>query len=60
MRVSGQWESRIATVASNGTFVTRWRVKRRAVFVAHVLGTADHTGAGTKPLVVDVRKPKKR
>ena len=58
MRVSGLWRSQVATVASNGTFVTRWRVAKRAVFVAHVLGTADHTGAGTKPLVVEVRKPK--
>ena len=31
-----------------------------SVFVGHVLGTADHTGAGTKPLIVDVRKPTKR
>jgi len=60
VRVSGLWRSQVATVASNGTFVTRWRVAKRAVFVAHVLGTADHAGAGTKPLVVDVRKPKKR
>jgi photosystem II stability/assembly factor-like uncharacterized protein len=60
MRVSGLWRSQVAAVASNGTFVTRWRVAKRAVFVAHVLGTADHTGAGTKPLIVDVRKPRKR
>jgi photosystem II stability/assembly factor-like uncharacterized protein len=60
MRVSGLWRSQVAAVASNGTFVTRWRVAKRAVFVAHVLGTADHTGAGTKPLIVDVRKPTKR
>lgn len=60
MRVLGLWRSQVATVASNGTFVTRWRVARRAVFVAHVLGTADHAGAGTKPLVVDVRPPKKK
>jgi hypothetical protein len=60
MRGSGFWRSQVATVASNGTFVTRWRVARRAVFVAHVLGTADHVGAGTKPLVVEVRPPKKK
>ncbi len=60
MRVSGLWRSQVATVASNGTFVTRWRVTKRAVFVAHVLGTADHAGAGTKPLVVEVRIPKKK
>ena len=60
MRQSGKWSRRVATVASNGTFVTRWRVASRAVFVAHARGTADHAGAGTKPLVVEVRKPKKK
>jgi photosystem II stability/assembly factor-like uncharacterized protein len=60
MRVSGLWRSQVATVASNGTFVTRWRVSKRAVLVAHVLGTADHIGAGTKPLVVKVGKKKRR
>ena len=60
MRVSGLWRSQVATVASNGTFVTRWRVAKRAVFVAHVLGTADHGGVGTKPLVLDVRPPKNK
>jgi photosystem II stability/assembly factor-like uncharacterized protein len=60
MRQTGKWSRRVATIASNGTFVTRWRVTRRSVFVAHVLGTADHAGAGTKPLVVDVRPRKKK
>lgn len=56
MRQSRRWSRQVVRVASNGTFVTRWRVTRRAEFVAHALGTADHTGAGTKVLVVDVRK----
>jgi photosystem II stability/assembly factor-like uncharacterized protein len=60
MRVSGLWRSQVATVASNGTFVTRWRVSKKSVFVGHALGTADHVGVGTKPLVVDVRPPKKK
>lgn len=60
MLTGERWIMQTATVASNGTFVTRWRVTKRAEFVAHVLGTADHTGAGTKPLAIDVRKPKKR
>jgi photosystem II stability/assembly factor-like uncharacterized protein len=60
MHQAGKWSRRVATVASNGTFVTRWRVTGRAVFVAHVLGTADHAGAGTKPLVVEVRPPRKK
>jgi photosystem II stability/assembly factor-like uncharacterized protein len=60
MRQSDRWTPQLARVASNGTFVTRWRVAKRAVFVAHAPGTADHAGAGTKPLVVDVRKPKRK
>jgi hypothetical protein len=60
MRQSDRWTPQVATVASNGTFVTRWRIAKRAVFVAQVLGTADHTGVGTRPLVVDVRKPMKK
>jgi photosystem II stability/assembly factor-like uncharacterized protein len=57
MKAGGFWRSQVATVASNGTFVSRWRVTRpRSVFVAHILGTADLTGAGTKPIVVEVRK----
>ena len=57
MKDRGFWRSQVATVASNGTFVSRWRVTRpRSVFVAHVLGTADLAGAGTKPLVVEIRK----
>ena len=60
MRVSGLWRSQVAAVASNGTFVTRWHVSKKSVFVGHVLGTADYAGAGTKPLVVDVRPPRKK
>jgi photosystem II stability/assembly factor-like uncharacterized protein len=60
MRQSDRWTRQVARVASNGTFVTRWRVSKRAVFVAQVLGTADHAGAGTKPLRVDVRKARRK
>lgn len=52
---NGRWTHRLATAASNGTFDTRWPVRRNAVFVAQVLGDADHRGAGTKPLTVKVR-----
>jgi photosystem II stability/assembly factor-like uncharacterized protein len=50
----------VVTVASNGTFTTRWRVKDRAVFVAQALGDADHAGVGTAPLTVVVSTPKRK
>lgn len=50
----GRWAHRLATAAANGTFVTRWRVNSRSIFVAQVLGDADHIGAGTRPLTVRV------
>lgn len=50
---NGRWIHKLAT-ASNGTFVTRWPIRSKAVFVAQVLGDADHRGAGTKPLTVGV------
>jgi len=52
---AGRWTSKLAPVASNGTFVTRWRVDRESAFVAQVLGDAHHRGAGTRPLTVHVR-----
>jgi photosystem II stability/assembly factor-like uncharacterized protein len=51
----GYWSRRFVTVAANGTFGTRWTLGRKAVFVAQVVGDADHVGAGTKPLSVEVR-----
>jgi photosystem II stability/assembly factor-like uncharacterized protein len=50
------WWAQTATVASNGSFSTRWRVRGRSLFVAQALGDADHAGGGTRPLVVDVAK----
>jgi photosystem II stability/assembly factor-like uncharacterized protein len=50
----GRWAHRLAIAASNGTFVTSWRVARDASFVAQVLGDADHRGAGTRALSVKV------
>jgi len=49
-----RWIHKLATAASNGTFVTRWPIRSKATFVAQVLGDADHRGAGTKPLTVSV------
>jgi photosystem II stability/assembly factor-like uncharacterized protein len=51
----GRWTAKTVPVASNGTFSAAFRVKGRAVFVAQVLGNADFTGAGTRPLTVGVR-----
>jgi hypothetical protein len=55
MLSNGRWASKTVPVSSNGTFSASWRVKGKALFVAHVLGNADFTGAGTKPLTVGVR-----
>jgi photosystem II stability/assembly factor-like uncharacterized protein len=65
MHAGGSWTSFVATASSNGTFVTRWLVRKRAAFVAQVLGDADHSGAGTAALTVVVKskpkpKPKRR
>jgi dihydropteroate synthase len=50
--LKGRWTHKLATAASNGTFVTRWPLRSDAVFVAQVLGDADHRSSGTKPLTV--------
>jgi photosystem II stability/assembly factor-like uncharacterized protein len=50
-----RWTAKTVPAASNGTFSATFRVKGKAVFVAHVLGNADFTGAGTRPLTVGVR-----
>ncbi len=52
---NGRWTHRLVTAASNGTFATRWSLRRSGTFVAQVLGDADHRGAGTRPLTVKVR-----
>jgi hypothetical protein len=55
-RLAGNhWTHRVAIAAANGTFTTRWAVSRTSIFVAQVLGDADHVGAGTPPLTVRVR-----
>jgi len=51
----GRWTTIVAVAASNGSFSTRWRMTRSSVFVAQVLGDADHAGTGTRPLTVRVR-----
>ena len=61
MLAGGRWTSFVATASSNGTFAIRSLVRKRAVFVAQVLGDADLAGAGTAPLTVVVKpKPKRK
>ena len=57
---AGRWLSQSVLVAANGTFSTRWAISRNAVYVAQVLGDADHAAAGTRPLTVTVLPPKKK
>jgi hypothetical protein len=59
MLSGGRWTAKTVTVSSNGTFSASWRVKGKAVFVAHALGNADFAGTGTKPLTVGVRVRRK-
>jgi photosystem II stability/assembly factor-like uncharacterized protein len=59
MRSGGRWTQVVATAASDGTFLTRWPVRGRAVFVAQALGDAEHAGAASA-LTVVVKKPPKR
>lgn len=53
-RAGGIWRRQEVTVAANGSFTTRWRMRRAALFVAQVLGDADHAGTGTRPIFVTV------
>ena len=57
---NGRWTTKLATASSNGAFSLRWNVRRKAVFVAQVLGDADHMGAGTPPLTVTVGAASRR
>jgi photosystem II stability/assembly factor-like uncharacterized protein len=50
------WAYQEATVASNGTFTTRWRLDKTAAFVAQWAGDADSAGDGSPPLVVRGRR----
>jgi photosystem II stability/assembly factor-like uncharacterized protein len=50
------WVSRVATVASNGTFSTNWKLVKTAAFVAQWAGDEDSAGDGSPPLVVRTRR----
>jgi photosystem II stability/assembly factor-like uncharacterized protein len=49
------WRFKSVHVHLNGTFASRWRVRRTSVFVAQWTGDATHRGAGSKVLKVRVR-----
>jgi photosystem II stability/assembly factor-like uncharacterized protein len=50
------WVHQDATVASNGTFTTRWRVSKTSVFVAQWAGDENSAGDGSGALIVRVRR----
>ncbi|MFY9488951.1 MAG: YCF48-related protein [Solirubrobacterales bacterium] len=51
-----RWLAQEVTVAANGTFSTRWRLKKAYVFTARWSGDAGHDGDGAKPLIVAIKK----
>jgi photosystem II stability/assembly factor-like uncharacterized protein len=50
------WADQEVTVASNGTFTTRWRVAKTAAFVAQWAGDEDSAGDGSPALVVRAKR----
>ena len=50
------WVSQTATVASNGTFSTTWKLSKTAAFVAQWAGDQDSAGDGSPPLVVHAKR----
>jgi photosystem II stability/assembly factor-like uncharacterized protein len=58
---SASWSHQTVQVASNGTFVTTWRVPRgTTTFVAQWTGDFKSAGAGSQPLTVTVRPGARR
>jgi photosystem II stability/assembly factor-like uncharacterized protein len=50
------WVSRTATVASNGTFTTNWKLVKTAAFIAQWAGDENSIGDGSPPLVVRTKR----
>jgi photosystem II stability/assembly factor-like uncharacterized protein len=50
------WVSHTATVASNGTFSSNWKLVKTAAFVAQWAGDEDNAGDGSVPLVVRAKR----
>jgi photosystem II stability/assembly factor-like uncharacterized protein len=56
----GGWTHQTVPVASNGTFVTAWRIPRgTTTFVAQWTGDFASAGAGSRPLTVTVGAPRR-
>lgn len=49
------WTAQSATVASNGTFTTRWKVRRPTIFVARWSGNTTHDGDAAKAVIVKLK-----
>jgi hypothetical protein len=50
------WDFTTATIASNGTFTTNWKIRKQSSFVAQFAGDADHAGDGSSVLTVKTKK----
>ena len=50
------WVSHTATVASNGTFSSNWKIVKTAAFVAQWAGDEDNAGDGSVPLVIRAKR----
>jgi photosystem II stability/assembly factor-like uncharacterized protein len=56
-----RWQQQTVNVASNGTFATRWQVRRgTTTFVAQWAGDFASAGAGSRVMTVEVVRPKRR
>lgn len=49
---ANRWAFQTVTAAANGSFTTRWRVRRTSWFVAQWIGDDDRAGDGSEPLRV--------
>lgn len=49
------WDFTIATIASNGTFTTNWKIRKQSYFVGQFAGDADHAGDGSSVLTVKTK-----
>ncbi|MBK5229578.1 MAG: hypothetical protein JJE27_00230 [Thermoleophilia bacterium] len=49
------WAAQEATVATNGSFTTRWKIKRPTIFIARWSGNAGHDGDAAKAVTVKLK-----
>jgi photosystem II stability/assembly factor-like uncharacterized protein len=50
------WDFQLATIASNGTFTTTWKMTKTATFVGQWVGDDDQAGDGSVPLTIRTRR----